>query len=326
MDVQHGSRMIVSSYEESPTTARHRRPLPILTVHHRTTYRYRRPVAFGEHRMMLRPRDSHDQRHLDAQLDITPNPVQLRWVHDVFGNNVAIARFGGRARELTFISTLRLEHNQQDASTIEPCLEDYARIYPFSYDPDEMADLLRSIERHYPDPSHQLDHWARSFLRTDGPTDTLAMLAAMTHRIRRQFTYQVRQEAGIQPPIVTLRLGTGTCRDFAVLMMEAVRCLGFAARFVSGYIYVPSRDNAGVTEHHGGGNTHAWLQVYLPGAGWVEFDPTNNIVGNRDLIRVAVVRDAQHAIPLSGSWSGAATDCLGMEVAIKVTSDDSGRQ
>ena len=87
-----------------------------------------------------------------------------------------------------------------------------------------------------------------------------------------------------------------------------------------------SRDKPGALEHHGGGNTHAWLQVYLPGAGWVEFDPTNNIVGNRDLIRVAVVRDAQHAIPLSGSWSGAATDCLGMEVAITVTSDESGRQ
>ena len=271
--------------------------------------------------MMLRPRDSHDQRHLEARLDITPEPVQLRWVHDVFGNNVAYARFGGRAQELTFLSTLRLEHARQDPADIEACLEDYARVYPFSYDPDEMADLLRSVERHYPDPSHQLDHWARSFLRTDGPTDTLAMLTAMNHRIRRQFTYQVRQEAGIQPPAVTLRLGTGTCRDFAVLMMEAVRCLGLAARFVSGYIYVPSRDRGGAPEHHGGGNTHAWMQVYLPGAGWVEFDPTNNIVGNRDLIRVAAGQEVQ--LHLHPNWTGAAADCLGMEVSIRVTSDDS---
>ncbi len=314
--------MVISLHEEAPTTPKLRRPLPILTVRHRTTYRYSRPVAFGEHRMMLRPRDSHDQRHLDARLDITPEPAQLRWLHDVFGNNVAFARFEGRARELTFVSNLRLEHTHQDAAGIESCLEDYARIYPFSYDPEEMTDLLRCIERHYPDPAHQLDHWARSFLRTDGPTETLAMLSAMTYRIRRQFTYQVRQEAGIQPPIVTLRHGTGTCRDFAVLMMEAVRCLGLAARFVSGYIYVPSRDRPEASEHHGGGNTHAWLQVYLPGAGWVEFDPTNNIVGNRDLIRVATVRDPRHAVPLSGSWTGSAADCLGMEVAIKVTSDE----
>ena len=317
--------MVVSLHAETIHAATPRRPLPILTVRHRTTYRYRRPVAFGEHRMMLRPRDSYDQRHLEARLDITPEPVQLRWMHDVFGNNVAYARFGARAQELTFLSTLRLEHEHQDAAGIEACLEDYARIYPFSYDPEEMADLLRSMERHYPDPSHQLDLWARSFLRTDGPTGTLAMLTAMTHRIRRQFTYQVRQEAGIQPPATTLRLGTGTCRDFAVLMMEAVRCLGLAARFVSGYIYVPSRDKPGTPDHHhGGGNTHAWLQVYLPGAGWVEFDPTNNIVGNRDLIRVAVVRDPQHAVPLSGSWTGAAADCLGMEVSIRVTSDEGG--
>ncbi len=104
-------------------------------------------------------------------------------------------------------------------------------------------------------------------------------------------------------------------------MMEAARCLGLATRFVSGYIYVPSRDRPG-TEHRGGGNTHAWLQVYLPGAGWVEFDPTNAIVGTRDLIRVATVRDPRQAVPLSGSWMGAAGDCLGMEVAIRVTSDD----
>jgi transglutaminase-like putative cysteine protease len=278
--------------------------------------------------MMLRPRDSHDQRHLDTQLDITPQPVQLRWVHDVFGNNIAIARFSGRANELTFTSILRLNHAQQGATDIEPCLEDYARVYPFSYDPDEMADLLRSTERQYPDPSHQLDRWARSFVRTDGPTETWAMLVAMTRQIRWQFTYQIRREPGIQSPTETLRRGTGTCRDFAVLMMEAVRCLGLAAQFVSGYIYTPSseapsdQDAPGAAQYHGGGNTHAWLQVYLPGAGWVEFDPTNSIIGSRDLIRVTVVRDARQAIPLAGSWIGAASDCIGMEVAVRVTSEE----
>jgi len=340
-------------HAQLPNTVKARQILPVLTVHHRTTYRYRRLVGFGEHRMMLRPRDSHDQRHLEARLDISPQPAQLRWIHDVFGNNIAIARFSGRSQELTFTSTLRLDHTHQDIPDIEPYLEPYARVYPFSYDPDEMTDLLRSIERQYADPSHQLDRWARSFLRTDGPTGTLAMLAAMTHRIRWQFTYQARHESGIQPPAETLRLGTGTCRDFAVLMIEAVRCLGLAARFVSGYIRVPSSNipssgvpssgvpSSGVPSlgvpslgagpaggdpagagRHGGGNTHAWLQVYLPGAGWVEFDPTNDIVGSRDLIRVTVVRDARQAIPLSGSWIGSPSDCIGMEVAVRVTSDE----
>ena len=269
--------------------------------------------------MMLRPRDSHDQRHLEAQLDITPEPARLRWSHDVFGNNVAYARFGGRAQELTFLSTLRLQHARQDPADIEACLEDYARVYPFSYDPDEMADLLRSVERHYPDPSHQLDHWARSFLRTDGPTDTPALLTTITHAIRARFTYVAREEMGVQDPIRTLRLGSGSCRDFAVLMIEAVRALGFAARFVSGYLYVPQRSTPGQPGRVGGGATHAWLQVYVPGAGWVEMDPTNGIVGNRDLIRVAVTRDHRHAVPLHGTWTGFPSASLGMTVEVSVT-------
>ena len=295
--------------------------MPILTVHHRTTYRYRRPVAFGEHRMMLRPRDSQDQQGIGATLDIQPVPASLTWTQDVFGNTVGTARFQGRARELSFNSTFTLRHEVTEPAGIE--LEDHARTHPFSYAPDDMADLLRCIERHYPDPNRAVDAWARSF-RADGAADTLGLLSAMTARIRRQFTYRARHEPGIQPPATTLHLGTGTCRDFAVLMMEAVRCLGLAARFVSGYIYVPSRDRPGA-ENRGGGNTHAWLQVFLPGAGWVEFDPTNGIVGTRDLIRVAAVRDPRQAVPLSGSWMGNPGDCLGMDVAIRVTSGDALR-
>ena len=300
------------------------RAVSVLTVRHVTTYTYRQAVAFGEHRMMLRPREGYDQRLLDARLTITPEPAQLRWVHDVFGNSVAVARFAGRARELRFESVVRLDHLAQNVLDYE--LEDYALSYPFAYAMEEVPDLARSIERHYPDPGRRVDRWARGFLRADGPTGTLDLLAAMTHGIKRSLTYIARHERGVQDPVKTLQLGSGTCRDFALLMMEAVRCLGLAARFVSGYIYVPGRDRRGAPEHHGGGNTHAWLQVYLPGAGWVEFDPTNDIVGNRDLIRVAVVRDPDHAVPLSGSWTGAAADCLGMEVSIQVTSDDGTRQ
>ena len=274
--------------------------------------------------MMVRPRDSHDQQQVGASLEITPTPAALRWSQDVFGNNVATARFSGRAKELTFLSTLQVDHQPQSADGIEAAMEDHARSYPFSYDSGDMPDLMRLVERQYQDPSRALEDWVRSHLHADGPAGTLGILTAMTQRIRRQFTYRARHEPGIQLPATTLHLGTGTCRDFAVLMMEAARCLGLATRFVSGYIYVPSRDRPG-TEHRGGGNTHAWLQVYLPGAGWVEFDPTNAIVGTRDLIRVATVRDPRQAVPLSGSWMGAAGDCLGMEVAIRVTSDDTQR-
>ncbi len=269
--------------------------------------------------MMMRPRDSQDQRQLSSRLDIIPAPSELRWVQDVFGNNVAIARFTERARALVVTNHLRVEHRAANLP-LEPWVDNYARTTPFTYDAAEAPDLLRVMERLYPDPSHELDRWARSFLRHDGQTGTVGLLEAITRNISRQLTYQSRHTSGTQAPVETLRLGTGTCRDFAVLMIEAVRCLGFAARFVSGYIYVPARD--GVLAHHGSGNTHAWVQVYLPGAGWVEFDPTNDIVGTRDLIRVCVVRDPQQAVPLWGSWTGVAADCLGMDVSVDVTCED----
>jgi transglutaminase-like putative cysteine protease len=142
----------------------------------------------------------------------------------------------------------------------------------------------------------------------------------LTYAIKEGFTYCRRSETGIQDPLTTLSLNRGSCRDFAILMIEAVRALGLAARFVSGYVYSPSLDESG---HVGGGSTHAWCQVYLPGAGWVEFDPTNGIIGNRDLIRIAVARDPRQAVPLSGTWTGEPSDFLEMSVEVNVTSPPS---
>ena len=181
-----------------------------------------------------------------------------------------------------------------------------------------MPDLLRSIERQYLDPEREVDRWARQFLRHDGRTDTSEFLAAMTHAIRRDLTYAAREESGVQDPVKTLRVKSGSCRDFAVLMMEAARSLGLAARFVSGYLYVPAGRRR---QRVGGGATHAWLEVYLPGAGWIEFDPTNGIVGNHDLIRVAVARDPRQAVPISGTWTGFPSDYLDMTVEVEVTAE-----
>ena len=288
----------------------------VITVRHVTIYRYKQPVAFGEHRMMLRPRDSYDQKLLDARLAITPEPADIRWVHDVFGNCVAIARFTGRAQELRFESVIRLDHSPNNA--LDFPIEDYAARYPFTYGADEMPDLLRTIERQYLDPKREVDRWARRFLRSGGRTVTADLLAAMTNAIKQDLTYVAREESGVQDPVKTLRVKSGTCRDFAVLMMEAVRSLGLAARFVTGYLYVPEDRRS---ERVGGGATHAWLEVYLPGAGWIEFDPTNGIVGNHDLIRVAVVRDPRQAVPISGTWTGFPSDYLGMTVEVEVTAE-----
>ena len=290
--------------------------MPLLTLSHVTRYTYRHPVSFGEHRIMVRPRESYDQHLVDADLVITPEPSGLRWLQDVFGNSVAIATFDTHARELVFDSRVRLLHEPAELQDVD--IEDYARFYPFTYSSEEMPDLLRSIERQHHDPLRQIDSWARRFVAKSGRTDTLEMLSAMTAAIRREFTYVARAEKGTQTPIETLAKRKGTCRDYAMLMIEAVRALGFAARFVSGYVYSPTaREN-----RVGGGNTHAWVRVYLPGSGWVEFDPTNGIVGNRGLIRVAIARDLYQAVPISGTWAGFPGSFLDMAVSVDIRLDD----
>ena len=284
--------------------------MSFLTVHHTTTYRYGAPVEIGEHRMLFRPRESYDLRLIRSSLVITPQPTLLRWLHDPFDNSVAVATFEGTTTELHFDSTMTLEHFEN--SLPEYRLEDYAQTYPFSYSDEDFATLGNALASYRPDA--EVSDWALQFLDPSDKTGTMKMLSSMTVGIRDQFTYARRVEKGVQTPGETLRSRSGSCRDFAVLMMEATRSLGVAARFVSGYIFVPQ--SSGLA---GGGATHAWMQAYLPGAGWIDFDPTNSIIGNRNLIRVAVAWAPEQALPLWGSYSGEAKDFLGMDVTVTVT-------
>jgi len=288
--------------------------MSLLTVRHLTVYRYSDPVSLGEHRMMFRPRESHDLRLLKAQLKITPTPASLRWLHDVFDNSVAIATFEGRTSELRFDSVVTLEH--LETALPDYPLEDYARTYPFQYSDDELPYLGCALAHQY--PSDEIRRWVRQFLDPSGTTGTMDLLRAMTLGVKKDFLYTRRSEKGVQSPNDTLESRRGSCRDFAVLMMEAARSLGLAARFVSGYIFVPGSE-AGRTL--GGGATHAWMQAYLPGTGWIDFDPTNSIVGNRNLIRVAVAWDPKQVLPLWGTFEGSASSFLGMDVSVSVTED-----
>ena len=197
-------------------------------------------------------------------------------------------------------------------------IEEFARTYPFIYRAEEMLDLVRFIEPHSDDPDGHVGRWTRRFLRRDRSSGTREFLIDLTYGIERTFRHVRREEKGIQTPLQTLELESGSCRDLAMLMIEAVRSLGMAARFVSGYLHIPDDDDE---SDGGGGNTHAWAQVYLPGPGWVDFDPSNGIVGNRGLVRVAVVRDPRQAIPLHGTWTGFPSDYLGMKVEVAVTSN-----
>jgi transglutaminase-like putative cysteine protease len=289
--------------------------MPLVNLSHVTTYSYSQPAGFGEHRLMVRPRESYDQYLLSAELAIDPEPKELRWLHDVFGNSVAIATFDKRSKRLRIENKAQLLHLPSDLEDVH--IEEYARTYPFTYSSEEMPDLLRSIERQHLDPHRKIDAWARRFVGLPGRTSTLGMLTDMTNAIKREFTYLARQQKGTQSPLETLQRGTGTCRDYAMFMIEAARALGLAARFVSGYVYNPSGRRRAV----GGGNTHAWVRIYLPGSGWVEFDPTNAIIGTRGLIRVAVARDIYQAVPISGSWSGPPGSYIGMEVSVDIHVD-----
>ncbi len=286
--------------------------MKLLTVRHATIYRYSAPVTFGQHRLMLRPRDSHDLRLVGAELSLSP-PGKLRWLHDVFGNSVALVDFHEPAAELRIVSELTIE--RYALARLDFPIAPEAESYPFMHSADDRSDLGRLRERHYPDARGVVDEWARQFI-LETPTNTFNLLATMNAAIRGSFAYRMREEEGTQAPVETIERKSGTCRDYALLLIEAARSLGFGARFVSGYLYDPSLDGGEAVQ--GAGATHAWAEIYLPGAGWVEFDPTNGLIAGENLIRVAVTRDPAQAVPIGGTFAGEGVTHLGMDVDVTV--------
>ncbi len=287
--------------------------LDLLEVQHTTVYRYLRPVEFGPHRLMLRPRDGHDLRLVTTELEISP-ASRSKWVYDVLGNSVTLVDLLEPASELRFFSRLTIERfgsrpprGEVDASAVR---------YPFVYSMQDRFDLGRMLEQHYLDPGDRTGTWARGFVH-GATTDTLALLADLNAGFRVQFGYQTREEQGTQTPVETLHRGWGSCRDFAVLLAEAARSLGFGARVVTGYLHQHG-DGTLPAWSAQAGSTHAWVEIYVPGPGWIAFDPTNGTIGGDDLIRVAVARDIHQIVPISGSFQGAADAFLGMDVAVTV--------
>jgi transglutaminase-like putative cysteine protease len=292
-------------------------------ITHTTVYRYKKPVSFGEHRVMFRPRDSHDLRVLATDLQVSPESI-IRMIQDPHSNSVALVQPLSSALELRIVCSFTIEHAH--SYNLELPVSKAGEFFPFAYSPDERFDLEMYLRPHHDDPQGELMAWTRQFIRVDGPSRTRDLLVAMNEHIRSHMVYRQREEEGTQSPLETLKLGSGTCRDFALLMMEAARRLGVATRFVSGYLYDPALDTdlptpGALSEPRitqGAGSTHAWLQAYLPGAGWVPFDPTNNLLGSNQLIRVGVARDPSQAAPVSGSWYGDANAYDGMDASVTV--------
>lgn len=283
-----------------------------LQIRHRTIYRYRQPVSLGPHRLMLRPRESRDLRLLSTELTTDP-PASLTFAHDVFGNSVAAAQFQGSTDRLTIdcVTQLSLDADPWPVFGVAAS----AIFYPFSYAEDERTDLGALMFQQYADPTGRLRDWAWAFVR-GVQTDTLALLKDLGAGVSAWIAYQSRDDEGVQSPIETLDRGWGSCRDFAVLFVEAARCLGFGARIVSGYLHGLEPGGLGLA---GSGSTHAWAEIYVPGAGWITFDPTNRSFGGANLIPVAVARDIRQAMPVTGSFVGASDAFLGMDVEVEVT-------
>ncbi len=280
-----------------------------LRIIHLTEYHYKTDVGFGTHVAMLRPREGHDVHIHSAKLEISPN-AEKRWLRDIYGNSIAVITFAEQARMLRILSEVDVSILDDDPR--ECLIDPSAREYPFQYAPNEQMEIIPYRVPSYPHDGVAVQNWLREIIYKPGDQiATFDLLRKLNTRIFETFKYSRREEAGVQVPCRTLALGSGSCRDFAVFMMEAARHLGFAARFVTGYILM------GEGQH---GATHAWTEVYIPGTGWRGFDPTNNKLAGYEHVSVAVAREHDKACPLSGSWDGPADAFDHMNVSVQVVS------
>lgn len=283
-----------------------------IRIVHTTRYRYSQPVKFGTHELLLRPRDGHDLRVISSAISISPE-ARLRWHFDTFGNSVVRADFSDAADTLEIRSELLLRRFSHVDFLVSP--DRVGSRYPFQYASEDRIDLAPFMRLENPGEEAVLAAWLKRQAVPES-REVLAFLRSLADTINGAIDYVRRDRTGTQTAAETIDAGSGSCRDFALLFMEAARYFGFAARFVTGYLNLASDDGR---DHVGGGATHAWAEVFLPDEGWIEFDPTNRIVASPNLIRVAVTRTPYQALPVSGTYEQVAgTQFFGMEVDVSV--------
>ncbi len=279
-----------------------------LLIRHVTEYFFAGPVTLNPHQLLLRPREGHDVRIESSRLEISP-AYQIKWFRDVFDNSLAVVNFLTSANVLRIASSVVIQHYED--SPLNFSVEEYALHYPFVYKEGERIDLAAFQQSLFINDQPMVMNWLRDIGLCTKSMDTLSLQTKLNQAIHTQFRYQMREEAGVQSPQQTLRIKSGSCRDYATLFIEACRCLGLASRFVSGYLHAPSTEA-------GNASTHAWAEVYLPGRGWQGFDPTvGEITGNRH-IAVAVARNPESIPPVSGSFVGPGPAMPAMNVNVQV--------
>jgi transglutaminase-like putative cysteine protease len=285
--------------------------LTVLSIRHKTVYQFGSQVSLNPHRLLLRPREGRDLRLLSNRIHISPLS-ELTWAQDVFGNSVAMASFTSSTDRLVVESSSEVELTSV-AWPVFP-ISASAIFYPFRYTDEEWMDLGALTAPQYHDGADATRNWAQSIVPGSG-TDTLSLLRDLNQGVTERIRYEPRDAEGTQSPDETLQLGIGTCRDMATLLAEAARSLGFGSRIVSGYLYDRDMSRVGSA---GIGSTHAWTEIYIPGAGWITFDPTNQSVGGHNLIPVAVARDIRQVMPVSGSYAGSPSS-VGLTVEVDVS-------
>jgi transglutaminase-like putative cysteine protease len=280
-----------------------------IQINHHTRYEYTGPVSLGPHRLFLRPREGHDLLIASSRLEISPKPASITWHRDVHGNSVATVVFSESSSALSINSEVIVEH--YDEKPMDFLIEERATKFPFLFTPGERIDLLPYLTPSYPEDQGQVDVWTQRFWKPGSIVDTYVLLDEINRTIAKEFSYARREEPGVQRPSRTLTNQRGSCRDFATLMIEACRFLGLPARFVSGYSSTEDVPAAF-------GSTHAWAEIYLPGAGWKGFDSTGGVIVGPSHIAVAVGRDPESLPPISGSFSTEHPVNSSMEVIIEV--------
>ncbi len=279
-----------------------------IRIHHLTEYLFSEQVALTDHTLLLRPREGHDIRIASSRLEVQPGH-SVKWYRDIYGNSVGILHLHEPTVQLRIESEVVIEHYQD--RPLDFIVDDRAVTYPFPFEAEERLDLLCYRTHTWPNETKALKTWVLRFWRPGQSIETFVLLDRMNQAIATDFVYGMREEPGVQKPAQTLALGSGSCRDFAAFFIEACRYLGLPARFVSGYLLNPGAD-----QH---GSTHAWSEVYLPGAGWVGFDNTSGQVTGASHIATAVHRHPESIPPVTGSFIGSPDVISQLRVTVDVS-------